>query len=75
MRVSGNNSRYKLYDLIAHKETTFHTSDIKPFVFDPAVTDPVDVARRDHIEFFVEAILGTEVTLNVNLHLSSTLNG
>jgi hypothetical protein len=33
--VSGNNSRYKLYDLV-----TFHTSDMKPFLFDPALTDP-----------------------------------
>jgi transposase InsO family protein len=55
--VSGNNSRYKLYDLVTHKETTFHTSDMKPFLFDPALTDPLDVARRDHMEFFVEAIL------------------
>jgi hypothetical protein len=33
--VSGNNSRYRLYDLVTHKETTFHTSDMKPFLFDP----------------------------------------
>jgi hypothetical protein len=55
--ISGNNSRYKLYDLITHKENTFHTSDMKPFLFDSAITDPLDVARRDHMEFFVEQIL------------------
>jgi hypothetical protein len=44
--VSGNNSRYKLYDLITHKETTVHTSDMKPFVFDPAVTDLLARRRR-----------------------------
>ena len=55
--VSGNNSRYKLYDLVTLKKTMFHTSDMKPFVFDPALIDPLDVARRDHMEFFVEAIL------------------
>ena len=55
--ISGNNSRYKLYDLITHKEHTFHTSDMKPFLFDSAITDPLDVARRDHMEFFVEQIL------------------
>ena len=27
--VSGNNSRYKLYDLVTLKETMFHTSDMK----------------------------------------------
>ena len=55
--ISGNNSRYKLYDLITHKEHTFHTSDMKQFLFDSAITDPLDVARRDHMEFFVEQIL------------------
>ena len=55
--ISGNNSRYKLYDLVTHKEKEFHTSDMKQFLFDSALTDPLDVARRDHMEFFVEAIL------------------
>jgi hypothetical protein len=27
---------------------------MKPFLCDPAITNPVDVARRDHMEFFVE---------------------
>ena len=30
---------------------------MKQFVFDSAITDPLDVARRDHMEFFVEQIL------------------
>ena len=30
---------------------------MKPFSYDPAVTNPVDVARRDYIEFFIEKIL------------------
>jgi hypothetical protein len=55
--ISGNNSRYKLYDLMTHKENAFHTSDMKPFLFDSAITDPLDVARRDHMEFFAEQIL------------------
>jgi hypothetical protein len=55
--ISGNNSRYKLYDLITHKENTFHTSDMKLFLFDSAITDPLDVARQDHMESFVEQIL------------------
>jgi hypothetical protein len=38
--VSGNNSRYKLYDLVTRKETSFHTSDMKPFLLDAALTDP-----------------------------------
>ena len=55
--VSGSKSRYLLYDLITHKEKTYHITDIKPFLFDPATTDPVDVARRDYQEFFIEKIL------------------
>ena len=30
---------------------------MKPFVFDSAIVDPVDVARRDYMEFFMEKIL------------------
>ena len=55
--VSGDTSRYLLYDLITHKEKVYHVSDMKPFLYDPAVTTPLDVARRDYMEFFVEAIL------------------
>ena len=35
----------------------FHVSNIKPFVFDSAVVDPTDVARRDYMEYFVDKIL------------------
>ena len=31
--IKGLNSRYTLLDLIIGKETDFHVSDIKPFVF------------------------------------------
>jgi Chromo (CHRromatin Organisation MOdifier) domain len=55
--VSGSDSRYLLYDLITHKEKAYHVSDLKPFVYDPAVTTPLDVARRDYMEFFVETII------------------
>ena len=30
---------------------------MKPFVFDPLHTDPIDIARRDYLEFFVEKVL------------------
>ena len=30
---------------------------MKPFFFNPLATDPLDVARRDYLEFFVEAIV------------------
>jgi hypothetical protein len=64
--ISGNNSRYKLYDLITHKENTFHTSDMKPFLFDSAITDPLDVARRNSL---LNKFLITEVTLNAEFYV------
>ena len=39
------------------KEKDFHVSDMKPFVFDSAVVDLLDVARRDYMEYFVDKIL------------------
>ena len=55
--IKGLNSCYTLLDLITGKEMDFHVSDMKPFVFDSAVVDPMDVARRDYMEYFVDKIL------------------
>ena len=55
--VSGENSRYTLYDLVTQKTAEFHVSAMKPFLFYPSITNPLDVARRDHMEYFVEDIL------------------
>jgi hypothetical protein len=30
---------------------------MKLFLYDPAITNPLDVARRNHMEYFVEEIL------------------
>ena len=50
------NSRYTLLDLITGKEKDYHVSDMKPFVLDSAIVDPLDIARRDQIEFSSEII-------------------
>jgi hypothetical protein len=55
--VSGSDSRYLRYDLITHKEKVYHVSDMKSFVYDPTVTTPLDVDRRDYMKFFVETIV------------------
>jgi transposase InsO family protein len=55
--LSNNKSEYLLYDLITHKDKPYHASDMKPFVFNPLQTDPLDIARRDYLEFFVEKVL------------------
>ena len=58
MRVAnGLYSQCVLLDIITGKEKIFHVSDMKPFVFDPAVVDPLDIARRDHMEYFINKIL------------------
>ena len=49
--LSGSNSRYTLYDLFSNKEKDYHVSDLKEFLYDSSVVDPLDVARRDHMEF------------------------
>jgi hypothetical protein len=54
--VFGKDSRYLLKDLISHKEKEYHVSDMKPFVFDPSTTNPIDIARRDHLESFVDKV-------------------
>jgi transposase InsO family protein len=55
--ISNEQSEYLLYDLITNKAKPYHVSDIKEFKYNPLKTDPLDVARRDYLEFFVEEIL------------------
>ena len=60
--ISGRDSRYLLKDLVSHKETEYHVSDIKPFKFNPLTTNPLDIARRDHIEVLSKKFSIIEVT-------------
>ena len=55
--VNGENSRYALFDLITNEEKGCHVSDMKPFIFNADLIDPVDVARRDYVEFFIENVI------------------
>ena len=55
--IRSQNSEYTLLDLVRNKEYRFHASNMKPFVFDPLLVNPQDVARHDYLEFFVEKIL------------------
>ena len=54
--IKGLNSRNTLFDPLTGKEKDYHVSDMKPFVFDSATVDPLDIARRDQMEFFIEKI-------------------
>jgi hypothetical protein len=55
--VKGSESAFTLLDLVTNKEKDYHVSELKPFLFDPVNTNPLDVARKDYLEFFIEAIL------------------
>ena len=55
--VSNIGSEYVLLDLITGKLKTYHITDMKPYQFDPLQTDPIDIARRDYLEFFMEKVL------------------
>jgi len=55
--ISNDKSEYLLLDLITNKEKPYHASDIKTFMFDPLLLDPIDIARRDYLEFFVQDVL------------------
>ena len=39
-------------------------SGMKPFIFDSALVDPLDIARRDQMEFFIKKILDHRGKLN-----------
>ena len=54
--IKGSNSRYTILDLITSKEEDCHVSDMKPFVFDSALVDPLDIAQRDQMEFFFKIL-------------------
>jgi hypothetical protein len=56
--ISNVLSEYLLLDIVKHNPKSYHVSDMKPFVFDPLKVDPLDIARRDYLEFFMEKILG-----------------
>jgi hypothetical protein len=48
---------YVLINLTNNREERAVVNDLKPFLFDPEVTDPAEVARRDLEEFVVQEVL------------------
>jgi len=48
--------QYTLYNLLANRTFRVDPSKVVKFHYDPAVTDPVEVARIDKHAFFVESI-------------------
>ena len=55
--IENNAGKYKLLDLISNREKMYHVTQLKQFQYDPTITDPTDIARRDNLEFYVEKII------------------
>ena len=55
--IEHDGGKYTVLDLITNKHKMYHVTQLKQFNFDPASTDPSDVARKDHLAFFIEEIL------------------
>ena len=62
--IKGLNSCYTLLGLITGKEKDYHVSDMKPFVLDSALVDPLDIARCYKMEFFIKKIDENSVSKN-----------
>jgi transposase InsO family protein len=50
-------AEYDIMNLVTNKLSTVHVSRLKEFHYDPAITDPVEVAAKDYQEFKVSEIL------------------
>jgi transposase InsO family protein len=55
--VSNKGNEYTLFNLVTNLERHYHITEMRPFHFDPSITDPLDIARRDYLEFFVDKII------------------
>ena len=55
--ISNHFSHYTLLDLVTNKDKVYHITDLKDFFFDPSIHDPLDIARKDYLEFLVEKVL------------------
>jgi hypothetical protein len=55
--LSSKGSDYAIRDLSTHVVKHVHVGRLRPFHYDPAVTDPKEVAAADISEFYVEAII------------------
>jgi hypothetical protein len=55
--MSHKDSEYTLMNLVSKKIKKIHASKLKQFIFDPSRVEPLDIARRDYMEYFIEKVL------------------
>ena len=54
--ISHRDSEYVLLNIVCKKTTRIHASKLKISLFDSAKIEPMDSARCDYMEFYIEAI-------------------
>ena len=52
--MSYNKDQYTLLNLITNKTRDVHVRRLKQFLFDRTKNSPIDTARRDYMEFYIE---------------------
>ncbi len=68
-RVVGHeDNTYKVQHLAHDNVMEFHVTELQPFVYDPARTDPFQVALGDNQEFIVEQVIRHELRDNPHGH-------
>ena len=58
--VARSGDEYTIQDLLTHKTERYHVTQLRPFHYDSAFTDPREVAMKNQGEFLVESILAHE---------------
>lgn len=61
--VTHQANHYTLENLVTGKLERVHLTALRPFYYDPAVTDPIDVANRDQFVTVVDQIIGHQPDL------------
>jgi hypothetical protein len=56
---------YDLLDLVNRKVDTIHVARLHPFIYDPSMVDPENVAIRDQGEFIVQEIVDALIDHNL----------
>ena len=55
--ISTDVKNVTIKNIVTMRERTVHIKQLKEFIYDPLVTNPLTVAQRDYQEFQIEAII------------------
>ena len=55
--ISHMDSEHTLRHLVSKKMKKIHASKLRQFIYDPNRVEPLDIARRDCMEYFIETVL------------------